>query len=159
VTAATVNLIVIAERFSAKLLDGNLSLLPDQLDVGGTEGYLGCLPMAITGYEEEARVLAGATLLPGSESGGFGQNDAASPVFLAWSKQEKTGALLEAALASLAFVAYRALAVTQRPAPAKLEGLMADIRRFIPEPAGSDALGPAAYQLEARLRERVYNGA
>ncbi|MGH6819619.1 MAG: aromatic amino acid lyase [Methylocella sp.] len=155
VTAAATNLIIIAERFSAKLLDGNLSLLPDQLDVGGTEGYLGCLPMAITGYEEEARIFAGATLLPGSESGGFGQNDVASPIFIAWKKQEKTGGLLEAALASLAFVAYRALAVTKRPAPAKLESLMKDIARVIPDP-GRDALGPAASQLEARLRDRVY---
>jgi len=158
VTAATVNLITIAERISAKMLDGNVSLLPDQLGVGGVEAYLGCLPMAITGYEEEARVLAAATLLPGSESGGFAQNDVASPVFLAWSKQEKTGALLEAALASLAFIAMRALTVTRRPVPAKLESLAQDIRRFLPEPEGSEALGPAAYHLEARLRERVYRG-
>jgi histidine ammonia-lyase len=148
VTAATVNLIVIAERLSAKMLDGNVSLLPDQLGVGGVEAYLGCLPMAITG----------ATLLPGSESGGFGQNDVASPVFLAWSKQEKTGSLLEAALASLSFIAWTALTVTERPAPPKLENLVKDIRRFLPEPPGSEALGPAAYQLEARLRERVYRG-
>ncbi len=157
VTAASVNLITIAERMSAKLLDGNVSLLPDQLGVGGVEAYLGCLPMAITGYEEEARVLAGATLLPGSESGGFGQNDVASPVFLAWSKQEKTGALLEAALASLAFIAMRALTATDRPVPSKLESLAKDIRRFIPEPDAAEPLGPAAYQLEARLRERVYS--
>ncbi len=155
VAAASVNLIIIAERFSAKLLDGNVSLLPDQLDVGGTEAYLGCIPMAITGYEEEARIFAGATLLPGSESGGFGQNDVASPVFIAWKKQEKTGALLEAALASLAFVAYRALSVTKRPAPPKLDDLMKDIARVIPDP-GREPLGPAASQLEARLRERIY---
>ncbi|HUR42674.1 MAG TPA: aromatic amino acid lyase [Aestuariivirga sp.] len=158
VTAATVNLIVIAERLSAKMLDGNVSLLPDQLGVGGVEAYLGCLPMAITGYEEEARSFAGATLLPGSESGGFGQNDVASPVFLAWSKQEKTGSLLEAALASLSFIALTALTITGRPAPPKLLNLVKDIRRFLPEPPGSEALGPAAYQLEARLRERVYRG-
>lgn len=158
VTAATVNLIIIAERFSAKLLDGDVSLLPGQLNAGNTEAYLGCLPMAITGYEEEARIYAGATLLPGSESGGFGQNDVASPVFLAWKKQEKTGALLEATLASLAFIAVQALRVTNRPPPAKLESLVKEVRSFLPEPPGSDALGPAAYQLEARLRERVYRG-
>ena len=43
------------------------------------------------GYEEEARLYAQATLLPGSESGGFGQNDVASPVFLAWTKQDRAG--------------------------------------------------------------------
>ena len=79
-------------------------------------------------------------------------------MFLAWTKQEKTGALLEAALASLAFVAFRALMVTDRPVPPKLESLAKDIRRFIPEPDANEALGPAAYQLEARLRERVYSG-
>jgi histidine ammonia-lyase len=156
-TAATVNLIIIAERMSAKMLDGAISLLPDQLGLGGVEGYLGCLPMAITGYEEEARIHAGATLLPGSESGGFGQNDVASPVFLAWSKQEKAGALLEAALAGLAFIALRALMVTDRPVPSKLKSLAEDIRRFMPEADSGQTLGPAASQLEARLRERIYS--
>lgn len=157
VTAANVNLIVIAERLSAKLLDGNVSLLPDQLDLGGKEGYMGCIPMAITGYEEEARVFAGATLLPGSESGGFGPNEVASPVFPAWSKQEKTGALLEASLASLAFIAHRALTITGRPAPANLANLMEEIGRFIPEADSGSALGPAIYGLETRLRERIYS--
>ena len=58
------------------------------------------LPMAQTGYEEEARLCAQATLLPGSESGGYGQNDVASPVFLAWSKQDRAGRCLEMALAT-----------------------------------------------------------
>jgi len=76
-TAAYANLCVIAERNSAKLLDGGISLLPDQLlddddGEGARRGYMGCLPMAATGYEEEARLYAQPTLLPGSESGGFG---------------------------------------------------------------------------------------
>jgi len=155
VTAATVNLITIAGRISAKMLDGAVSLLPDQLGFGGAEGDLSCLPMAVTGYEEEARTHAAATLLPGSESGGFGQDDVASPVFLAWSKQEKTGALLEAALASLAFIALQALSITGRPVPTRLEDLTRDIRRFIPDPDSGQALGPAVSQLEAQLRERI----
>ena len=61
--------------------------------------------MAQTGYEEEARLYAQATLLPGSESGGFGQNDVASPVFLAWSKQDRAGRCLDMALASLVPIA------------------------------------------------------
>jgi histidine ammonia-lyase len=159
VTAANVNLITIAGRFAAKLLDGAVSLLPDQLGLGGLPGYLGCLPMAITGYEEEARIHAMATLLPGSESGGFGQDDVASPVFLAWSKQEKTGALLEAALASLAFIAFRALVFTSHQIPPLLEALVEDVRNFMPDPDSGQVLGPAAYRLEAKLRARIYGKA
>ena len=109
---AWANLCVVAERHGAKLLDGGVSRLPDQLVDTGTPGaprraYMGCLPMAQTGYEEEARLYAQQTLLPGSESGGFGQNDVASPVFLAWTKQERAGACLDMALASLAPIALR----------------------------------------------------
>jgi hypothetical protein len=101
-TASYANLCVLAGRLSAKMMDGAISLLPPQLGVAEGHAYVGCLPMAITGYEEEARMLATATLLPGSESGGFGQNDVASPVFLAWTKQDRAGLLLENALAALA---------------------------------------------------------
>lgn len=156
VTAASVNLITLAGRLAAKLLDGAVSLLPDQLGLGASPGYLGCLPMAITGYEEEARGHAMATLLPGSESGGFGQDDVGSPVFLAWSKQEKTGALLEASLASLSFIALRALVFTNRPVPPRLKSLAEDISSFMPEPDSQQVLGPAAFRLEARLRARIY---
>ncbi len=156
VTAATVNLITIAGRLAAKLLDGNVSQLPDQLGLSGQAGYMGCLPMAITGFEEEARLHAGSTLLPGSESGSFGQDDVASPIFLAWGKQEKTGALLEAALASLAFIALRALDVTARPVPPALAPMAELIRRFLPASDSNQVLGPAAAQLETHLRSRVY---
>ena len=75
-TAACANLCVLAERHGAKLLDGRVSLLPDQLNSpeaggDGRRAYMGYLPMAQTGYEEEARLYAQATLLPGSESGGL----------------------------------------------------------------------------------------
>jgi histidine ammonia-lyase len=156
VTAATVNLITIAGRFSAKLLDGAVSQLPDQLGLGGLPGYMGCLPMAIVGYEEEARIQAAPTLLPGSESGGFGQDDVASPVFIAWSKQEKTGSLLEASLASLAFIALRAMDHTKCAIPPRLENLVAEIREFLPATDSEQVLGPAAAQLEAAFRARVY---
>lgn len=155
-TAAYANLCVIAERMSAKLLDGQISLLPDQLGVDLSGHYLGCLPMAITGYEEEARGLAQATLLPGAESGGFGQNDVASPVFLAWSKQERAGLLLECALAALAPIALRALDVTDRPVPQPLDGLAGEIRRTVFEHDPASPLGPATGALASRLREGIY---
>jgi histidine ammonia-lyase len=159
VSAASVNLITLAGRLAAKILDGHVSLLPDQLDVGGTEAYLGCLPMAITGFEEEARLLAGATLLPGSESGGFGQNDVASPVVLAWRKQERAGALLEAALAGLAIIAERALVATDRAPPPALADLVADVRAARGDGNGIEAPAHIGRRIETQLRQRVFAGA
>ncbi|MBT5435143.1 MAG: aromatic amino acid lyase [Alphaproteobacteria bacterium] len=159
--AAYANLCVLAERHGAKLLDGNVSLLPDQLigqdgGEGIRRGYMGCIPMAQTGYEEEARLYAQATLLPGSESGGFGQNDVASPVFLAWSKQERAGLCLDSALASLAPIALRALDVTQRPVPAKLAGLAATVREVFPDLSGRQPFGPGIGAVAEALRCRIY---
>ena len=157
-TASYANLCVLAERQGAKLLDGGVSLLPDQLvrpDGNVRRGYMGCLPMAQTGYEEEARLYAQATLLPGSESGGFGQNDVASPVFLAWSKQEKAGHCLDLALASLAPIAVRALDVTDRPVPAPLAGIEAAVRRAMPDLEQRRAFGPCVAEIAGAFRDRI----
>ena len=161
-TAAYANLCVIAERHGAKTLDGNVSLLPDQLidpdDAEGMRrGYMGCLPMAQTGYEEEARMYAQATLLPGSESGGFGQNDVASPVFLAWTKQEKAARCLDMALATLAPISVRALDVTNRKAPETLAGLVGDIREAYPELGDRHPHGPRAFNLAEVFRAQIYS--
>ena len=162
-TAAYANLCVLAERHGAKLLDGRISLLPDQLLADeGTDprrGYMGCLPMAQTGYEEEARLHAQATLLPGSESGGFGQNDVASPVFLAWRKQEAAAGCLDMALASLAPIALRALDVTSRPTPAPLTALAGEVRQAVGALERRQAFGPVVAALAERLRARIYPAA
>ena len=160
-TAACANLCVLAERHGAKLLDGAVSLLPHQLkafdaDDDAPRAYLGCLPMAQTGYEEEARLYAQATLLPGSESGGFGQNDVASPVFLAWSKQDRAGQCLDLALASLVPIALRALDVTDRPVPPRLADLEALAREIVPDPTRGQAFGPAIDALADALRRDIY---
>ena len=159
--AACANLCVLAGRHGAKLLDGKVSLLPDQLADSDDPGdvrrtYLGCLPMAQTGYEEEARLHTQATVLPGSESGGFGQNDVASPVFLAWSKQDRAGRCLDMVLASLAPIALRALDVTGRPVPPQLAGLEAAVRDCLPDPAQPAAPGPAAASIAEALRRGIY---
>ena len=159
--AAYANLCVIAERNSAKLLDGNVSLLPDQLlddddGEGARRGYMGCLPMAATGYEEEARLYAQPTLLPGSESGGFGQNDVASPVFLAWTKQARAGRCLDLALATLAPIAVRALDVTARPAPMPLRAMTGDVRAVFGDLGAREPMGPSAHALADRLEARVF---
>ena len=159
VTGAYANLCVLAERMSAKLLDGAVSLLPENLVIDGTDvpnGYLGCLGMAATGYEEEARLYAQATLLPGSESGGFGQNDVASPVFLAWSKQEKAGECLDMALATLAPIALRALKVTDREVPPVLEPLAAMTLEAMPGLDNAEPNGPRIAGLAGNLRALVY---
>ncbi len=159
--AACANLCVLAERQGAKLLDGKVSLLPDQLaaldiEADAPRTYLGCLPMAQTGYEEEARLYAQATLLPGSESGGFGQNDVASPVFLAWTKQDRAGRCLDMALASLVPIALRALDVAGRPAPPPLAGFAAALRALVPDPAEGRAMGPAVGAIADALRRAIY---
>ena len=156
-TASFANLCVLAERQGAKLLDGNVSLLPDQLVAPDREGnvrrgYMGCLPMAQTGYEEEARLYAQATLLPGSESGGFGQNDVASPVFLAWTKQQKAGHCLDLALATLAPIAVRALDVTGRPVPEPLADLEATVRTALPDLEQRRAFGPCIAEIAEAFR-------
>ena len=158
VTAASANLCVLAERHGAKLLDGAVSLLPHQLnafdDDDAPRAYLGCLPMAQTGYEEEARLYAQATLLPGSESGGFGQNDVASPVFLAWSKQDRAGRCLDMALASLVPIALRALDVTERPVPAPLADLETLAREIVSDSDGRPGLRPCGGRARGRAPRR-----
>ena len=160
-TAACTNLCVLAARQGAKLLDGAVSLLPDQLncpDAGGDvrRAFMGCLPMAQTGYEEEARIYAQATLLPGGESGGFGQNDVASPVFLSWTKQDRAGRCLDMALASLVPIALRALEVTGRPVSPGLAGLDGAIRELDPDIARRPAYGPVVASIAGALRRDIY---
>ncbi|PZF77173.1 histidine ammonia-lyase [Aestuariivirga litoralis] len=156
-TAADANLAVLCSRVASKLQDGPVSLLPPFLGYPEGRDYLGCLAMAMVGYEEEIRMLAQPTLLPGSESGGFAQDDVASPVFLAWTKQEKAGELLELSLASLAPVALRAFDVTGRPVPEALRPLAAQIRQHFPDDGEVTAMGQRCASLAAGFRARVYS--
>ena len=159
ITAAYANLCLLAERMSAKLLDENIALMnlgPDAMETPG-RGYLGCLPMAAAGYAEEARGLATATLLPGSESGGFGANDVASPVFAAWSKQERAGKLLESALAALGPICIRALHVTGRSTPVPLRGIAELVSEIAPDTEDAGNLGQVTGLLADALRARVYS--
>ena len=154
--AAYTNLIVLTGRIAAKLLDASVSLMPQFLGYPEHGSYLGCLPMAIVGYEEEARMLAQPTLLPGSESGGFGQDDVASPIFLAWTKFDRVSALLEQSLASLAPIAVRALAVSNRPVPTKLQPLSSLISETFTETSTAVPFGLEVNNLAEKLRDRIY---
>ena len=155
--AAYTNLIVLTGRIAAKLLDASTSLLPQHLGYPEKGSYLGCLPMAIVGYEEEARMLAAPTLLPGSESGGFGQDDVASPVFLAWRKFDRVGELLELSLASLAPIALRALEVSNRRVPPKLEQLSRLVAEQFPEASTEIPFGLDINNLAQHFRRRIYD--
>jgi histidine ammonia-lyase len=157
--AAWADLALLADRQTTKLLDGRVSLLPDQLQAEGTHAYLGCLPMATVGYVEQARHAATGTLLPGSESGGFGQNDVAPLTFLAWAKEREAGWCLEAALANLAVVASQALFVTGRPAPAALAPILEEVRRIVPPPTDEVRPGPAVAPLATHWRRAIHEGA
>lgn len=156
ITASLANLLVIVERMTTKMLDGQVSLLSPQLGVEEGLSYLGCLPMALVGLQEEARMLAYPTLLPGSESGGFGQNDVASPVFAAWSKQERAGILLEHGLAMLAAVSLRAYRVTTRPVPASLQSLRDEIERAVPHLDCHEPIGGEMAALAQVWRQNIY---
>jgi len=153
--AAMADLCLLADRHSSKLLHGNHSLLPDQLQKG--EGYMGCLGMVQVGYAEQARRAAQRNFLPGSEGGGFGQNDVAPPTFLAWSAQEEAGRCLEAGLAILGAIGSQALFATDRQAPPALAPLVAEIRRHLPPVSESRVLAGELEALTEAFRARVYD--
>jgi len=159
--AAWADLCTLADRETAKLLYGPVSRLPDQLRDGPDDPrYLGCLPMTQVGYGEAARRAAQRTFLPGSESGGFGQNDVAAPHFFAWRAQAEAGRLFESALAPLAMVASQAYYATDRTPPPALVGRLDMIRSHVP--VFTEAMrrpGPEAERLATGLRAEIYPGA
>ena len=144
------DLSLLCDRHVSKLLDGKSSELPDQLQVS-EDGYLGCLGFTAAAYAEQARHAAQRTFLPGSEGGGFSQNDVAVPTFLAWRKEQEAGDCLESALACLAAVASQALAVTDRSGPKALAGLLEEIRSAFPP---VDSLRPPATGSRCRTSRR-----
>ncbi|MET1026322.1 MAG: aromatic amino acid lyase [Dongiaceae bacterium] len=154
--AAAADLCILAERHSTKLLDGRYSLLPDQLQ-GPDDGYIGILAFVQVGYAEQARRAAQRTFLPGSEAGGFGQNDVAPLTGLAWSAQEEAGRCLDAALAMLAVIASQAFHVTQREAPPALRDLLGLVRSVFPPVIGARSYDRQLTALADRFRAEIYD--
>jgi histidine ammonia-lyase len=115
--------------------------------------------MVQVGYAEEAKRAAQRTFLPGSEGGGFGQNDTAPPTFIAWRGQDQAAYCLEAALAALAAVASQALYVTRRDASPPLRPLLADVRSSMPPVIESRPIGPDMERLAVAFRAKIYDGA
>lgn len=152
--ASCADLAVLADRQLTKLLDGNVSLLPQHLVK--TEGYIGCLGFTAAAFAEDARSACQPSLLPGSEGGGFGQNDVASPVFFAWRRQRDAAEACESAMACLASVASQAFFVTDRRAPPALADLLEDIRNCVPPLETSRRLGPEVESLAIRFADFIF---
>lgn len=154
--AACADLCALAERHSTKLLDGRYSLLPDQLK-GDGDGYMGILGFVQVGYTEQARRAAQRTFLPGSEAGGFGQNDVAPLTGLAWRGQEEAGYCLDAALTMLAVIASQAFHVTDRAAPPALRGLLQEIRTIFPPVVAARDYSDQLSALTGHFRSSIYD--
>lgn len=159
--AVWADICVLCERHGNKLLNGRVSQLPDMLLVGRQpgesdgRGHIGYVPMAAAGYIELAKAAAQRTFIHGSDAGA-GQDDVASPVFLAWSKAERAGRLLDASLAMLAVVASQALYVTDRTAPPALRRFVELVRSYVPPLIEDRILGPELSRLAEALTAEVF---
>ncbi|TXG96680.1 MAG: histidine ammonia-lyase [Nevskiaceae bacterium] len=151
--AAMADLCHIADRHTSKLLDGRYSLLPDQLQ---EDDGLACLGMLQVGYAEQARRAAQRNFLPGSEGGGFGQNDVSPPTFPAWHAQDQAGQCLDAGLAILAVIGSQALFATNRSAPSALTQLVHQVRQYVPPMIHSRVLTNEMTALANAFSRRVF---
>ncbi len=156
-SASWADLALLCDRHVTKLMDGKVSHLPDFLMQ--EDGYLGCLGFTAAGLAEQARQAAQRSFLPGSEGGGFGQNDVAVPTFHSWRKEAEAGRCLDAALATLAATASQAFYITERSAPPRLQPFLEVVRGAFPPVSQRRPLGPDAEVLEGCLQSRVFVGA
>jgi len=160
-SAIWADLSLLAGRQAAKLLDGRASHMPDMLLVGREpgesdgRGNIGYIPMAMSGYLEQVKLAAQTTFIPGSDTGGAGQDDVGTPVFLAWSKEAKAGRCFDAALAMLAVIASQALHITGRQAPPNLRGFVELVRSAVPPVSEDRILGPELEHLTELFTEQV----
>ena len=163
VTGAWADLCLLAGRLCSGLLNGRVSGFSDFLlgdrDPSESDGHgaLGYLPMAIAGFVEEARALAQRSFIPAVDASVFGQDDVASPVFLAWPKADKAGETLDRTLAVLAVVASQALHLAERhPPPGPLRNLLGKVRETVPVVTVDRVLGPEIQALSAYFGVSVF---
>jgi len=155
--ASWADLCTLAERQSAKLLDGKVSLLPESLRADPDDPReLIPVPMVAVGLGERARHAAQRSFLPGAESGGFGQNDVGVASFLAWQKEATAGRAFDGCLAVLGLIAAEALDVTRREAPPALRARLTFIRRHAPPITALRALGPDLGRLSEAITLEIY---
>jgi histidine ammonia-lyase len=163
VTGVWADLCLLAERLCAGLLNGRVSGFSDFLlgdrDPSESDGHgaLGYLPMAIAGFVEEARALAQRSFIPAVDASIFGQDDVASPVFLAWPKEAKAGETLDRALAVLAVVASQALHLTERhPSSGALRNFLGKVRETVPPVTVDRVLGAELQALSAYFNVSIF---
>jgi len=107
--------------------------------------------MIAVGHSEDARSAAQPVILP---RGGPGQNDVASPAFLAWEREQRAAEALESALAVLATAASLRLQTgTLTPRLTTTATASNSVAKTLLEqrPFGQ-ALGQLADQLRAAIR-------
>jgi histidine ammonia-lyase len=156
------DLCLLCDRHSGKLLNGQVSHLPDQLLIGREPGQsdgrgnIGYVPMAANGYIEQAKGAAQRTFIPGNDSNASGQDDVATPAFLAWGKEARTARCLDASLAMLAVIASQALFVTDREAPRPLRNFLELIRHYVPPVVEDRILGPELGKLADAITGKVF---
>jgi histidine ammonia-lyase len=114
------------------------------------------LHMVATGWAEEARAHAGATVL---SLGGFGQNDVPSMAFLAWRRATAAGRCIDASLAIVAALASQALHGAGQTPPPALAPLLDEVRAAFAPVDAMRPLGPDLDALAAAFRARVFAGA
>lgn len=152
---------LLCERHSTKLMNGRVSQLPDMLLIGRQpgesdgRGHIGYVPMAAAGYVEQAKATASHTFIHGSDAG-QGQDDVASPVFHAFSKEQRAGRLLDASLAMLAVVSSQALHVTDRLPPPPLREFTSMVRLHVPPLVEDRILGPELGRLAEALTAEAF---
>jgi len=152
---------LLCDRHSAKLLNGHVSHLPDQLLIGRQPGQsdgrgnIGYVTMAANAYIELAKGAAQRTFIPANDSGA-GQDDVATPAFLAWSKEVRAGRCLDASLAMLALVASQALFITDREAPPALRPFTDLIRTYVAPVSDDRMLGPELGRLADAITAKVF---
>jgi histidine ammonia-lyase len=163
VTGVWADLCLLAERLCAGLLNGRVSGFSDFLlgdrDPSESDGHgaLGYLPMALAGFVEEARALAQRSFIPAVDASIFGQDDVASPAFLAWPKEAKAGETLDRALAVLAVVASQALHLTERDPPwGPLRNLLGKVRETVPPVTDDRVLGAELQALSAYFNVPIF---
>ena len=162
-SAIWADLCLLCDRHGSKLLNGRVSHLPDLLMVGrhpsdsDGHGSVGYIPMAITGYLEQAKMWAQRTFIPGTDSAGSGQDDVATTAVLAFTKEQNAGRCLDAALAMLAVIASQALFVTEREAPPALRSFLGEIRGIVPPVTGDRVLGPDLAALTGHFTRLVFD--
>jgi histidine ammonia-lyase len=153
---------LLCDRHGGKLLNGQISHLPDQLLVGRQPGQsdgrgnIGYVSMAANGYIEQAKSAAQRTFIPGSDSSASGQDDVATPAFLAWTKEARAARCLDASLAMLGVIASQAFYVTDRLAPRALRNYLEFIRAYVPPVIEDRILGPELDRLTDAITAKVF---